>query len=286
MARTIREIKAAMTQQFMSDPTIVEMYGFTEGAVFEDTFSAVSLESIWFSIVASAIYVLETLFDLFRADVDKKISGAVVASIPWYHKIALEFQYGDSLVFDEATQGFVYPVVDTTKQLVKFAACRDMGGGVYVLVSGADSSGDPVALSSDVLSAFESYLRERKPAGVILSVNSLNPDLVRSVMTVQYDPQVLTPDGELITDPSVKPVEDAVNSYLKGIVYGGVLNKTKLVDAVQGARGVIDVVLTSVSVKPANGSSYEVVTGNNYRSVGGSFKSNNLTSGITYVVSL
>lgn len=286
MARTIREIKAAMTQQFMSDPTIVEMYGFTEGAVFEDTFSAVSLESVWFSIVASAIYVLETLFDLFRADVDKKISGAVVASIPWYHKIALEFQYGDSLVFDEATQGFVYPVVDTTKQLVKFAACRDMGGGVYVLVSGADSSGNPVALSSDVLSAFESYLRERKPAGVLLSVNSLNPDLVRSVMTVQYDPQVLTPDGELITDPSVKPVEDAVNAYLKGIVYGGVLNKTKLVDAVQGARGVIDVVLTSVSVKPANGSSYEVVTGNNYRSVGGSFKSNNLTSGITYVVSL
>lgn len=286
MARTIREIKAAMTQQFMSDPTIVEMYGFTEGAVFEDTFSAVSLESIWFSIVASAIYVLETLFDLFRADVDKKISGAVVASIPWYHKIALEFQYGDSLVFDDATQGFVYPVVDTTKQLVKFAACRDMGGGVYVLVSGADSSGNPVALSADVLSAFESYLRERKPAGVLLSVNSLNPDLVRSVMTVQYDPQVLTPDGELITDPSVKPVEDAVNAYLKGIVYGGVLNKTKLVDAVQGARGVIDVVLTSVSVKPANGSSYEVVTGNNYRSVGGSFKSNNLTSGITYVVSL
>ena len=286
MARTIREIKAAMTQQFMSDPTIVEMYGFTEGAVFEDTFSAVSLESVWFSIVASAIYVLETLFDLFRADVDKKISGAVVASIPWYHKIALEFQYGDSLVFDEATQGFVYPVVDTTKQLVKFAACRDMGGGVYVLVSGADSSGNPVALSSDVLSAFESYLRERKPAGVLLSVNSLNPDLVRSVMTVQYDPQVLTPDGELITDPSAKPVEDAVNSYLKGIVYGGVLNKTKLVDAVQGARGVIDVVLTSVSVKPANGSSYEAVTGNNYRSVGGSFKSNNLTSGITYVASL
>ena len=286
MARTIREIKAAMTQQFMTDPTIVEMYGFTEGAVFEDTFSAVSLESIWFSIVASAIYVLETLFDLFRADVDKKISGAVVASIPWYHKIALEFQYGDSLVFDEATQGFVYPVIDTTKQLVKFAACRDMGGGVYVLVSGADSSGNPVALSSDVLSAFESYLRERKPAGVLLSVNSLNPDLVRSVMTVQYDPQVLTPDGELIADPSVKPVEEAVNAYLKGIVYGGVLNKTKLVDAVQGARGVIDVVLTSVSVKPANGSSYEVVTGNNYRSVGGSFKSNNLTSGITYVVSL
>ena len=286
MARTIRQIKAAMTQQFMADATIQELYGFVEGAVFEDTFSAVSLESIWFSIVASAIYVLESLFDAFRSDVDTKIAGAVVASIPWYHRICLEFQYGDSLVYDEATQGFVYPVVDTSKKLVKFAACRDVGGGVYVLVAGADTYGNPVALSSDVLTAFESYLRERKPAGVLLTVHSYNPDLVRIVMTVQYDPQILTPDGELITDQSVKPVEEAVEAYLHGIVYGGVLNKTKLVDAVQGARGVVDVVLTSVSVKPANGSSYEVVTGNNYRSVGGSFKTNNLTSGISYVLSL
>ena len=106
-----------MTQQFMADATIQELYGFSVGAVFEDTFSAVSLESIWFSIVASAIYVLESLFDAFRADVDAKIAGAVVASIPWYHKICLEFQYGDSLVYDEETQGFVYPVIDTTKQL-------------------------------------------------------------------------------------------------------------------------------------------------------------------------
>ena len=105
-------------------------------------------------------------------------------------------------------------------------------------------------------------------------------------MHLKYDPQILTASGELITDPSVKPVEDAVNGYLRGIVYGGVLNKTKLVDAVQAARGVLDVVLTSVSVKPATGANYETVTGNNYQSVGGAFKSNNLTSGITYVLSL
>lgn len=286
MARTIRQIKAAMTQQFMADATIIDRYGLQEGAVFEDTFSAVSLESIWFGIVASAIYVLESIFDVFREDVDAKIAGAVVASIPWYHKIALEFQYGDSLVFDAATQGFVYPTVDTSKQLVKFASCRDMGGGVYVLVSGADADGNPVALSSAVLTAFESYLRERKPAGVLLDVRSYNPDQVRLQLTVQYDPQVLTSSGELIADPSVKPVEASVEAYLRGIVYGGVLNKTKLVDAVQGAQGVLDVVLDSVAVKPANGSAFVTVTGNNYRSVGGSFVTSNLTSGISYVLSL
>lgn len=275
-----------MTQQFMADSTIIERYGFEAGAAFDDTFSAVSLESIWFSIVAAAIYVLETLFDAFKEDVDAKIAQAVVASIPWYHKISLEFQYGDELVFDEKTQGFVYPEIDSTKQIVKFAACRDLGGMVYVLASKDNGSGSPAALSADELSAFASYLRERKPAGVLLQAASFAPDQVQVVMTVQYNPQVIGPDGRLIAQPGVYPVEDAINAYLNGIVYGGALNKTKLVDAVQAAPGVIDVVLGSVSVKTATASSFTPVSGNNYTSVGGSFVSNNLRNGISYVLSL
>ena len=286
MARTIQQIKAAMTQQFMTDSVIREKYGITGDATFDTTFSTVSLENIWFSIVASAIWVLESIFDVFKADVDEKIAGAVLASIPWYHKIALEFQYGDSLVFDEETQQFVYPSVDPSKQVVKFAAARDIGAGVYVLAAGADSAGNPVVLSSAVLSAFESYLKQRKPAGVILQADSFNPDLVRVNMTVQYDPQVIDASGQLIADPSVKPVEAAIDGYLRGIVYGGVLNKTKLVDAVQAAPGVKDVLLSSVSVKPDNSSAYTPIVGNNYQSYSGAFKSNNLSSGISYVLSL
>lgn len=286
MARTIRQIKGAMTQQFMADSTIIEMYGFQAGATFEETFSAVSLESIWFSIVAAAIYVLETLFDAFKKDVDAKIAEAVVASIPWYHKISLEFQYGDRLVFDEKTQAFVYPVIDTSKQIVKYAACRDLGGMVYVLVSKDNGSGLPTPLSAAELSAFDSYIHERKPAGVLLETDSLSPDLVRMSVTVQYNPQVLSAEGKLIADPSVYPVEDAINDYLTNIVYGGALNKTKLVDAIQGAPGVIDVSLTSVSVKTSSDPTYNPVVGNNYTSIGGSFRSNNLRNGISYVLSL
>lgn len=275
-----------MTEQFMSDSTIIERYGFEAGSTFDSVFSAVSLESIWFSIVAAAIYVLETLFDAFKEDVDAKIAEAVVASIPWYHKISLEFQYGDSLVFDEKTQGFVYPVIDESKQIVKFAACRDLGGQVYVLASKDNGSGSPAALSSDELSAFDAYLRQRKPAGVLLQTASFSPDQVRVNVTVQYNPQILLPDGQLIAEPGVYPVEDAINNYLHGIVYGGSLNKTKLVDAIQGAAGVVDVVLGEVSVKTASESDYTPVAGNNYPSVGGSFVSNNLRSSISYVLSL
>ena len=274
-----------MTQQFMADPTIRDRYGIAGTSTFDQTFSAVSLENIWFTIVASAIWVLESIFDAFRADVDAKVAGAVVASIPWYHKIALEFQYGDVLVFDDATQQFIYPVIDESKRVVKFAACRDLGGGVCILAAGADADGHPEELDADILDAFESYMIQRKPAGVNLQVYSYAPDKVKVSMKIQFDPQVLTASGELIADPSVKPVEAAINTYLENIVYGGVLNKTKLVDAVQGAPGVLDVLLASVSVKPVN-SGYSVVVGNNYISYSGSFESEDLSSGIEYVLSI
>lgn len=274
-----------MTQQFMSDSVIRTKYGITGDATFDDTFSKVSLESIWFSIVASAIWVLESIFDVFRGEVEARISSAVVASIPWYHQIALEFQYGDELVFDEETQQFVYPEIHPAKQVVKFAAARDLGGGVLVLASGADSEGKPVKLSNAVRAALESYLNQRKPAGVLLEVESHDPDEVFVYGKVQYDPQLLNANGELLADTSVRPVDDAIAAYLHDIVYGGVLNKTKLTDAIQGAVGVVDVILEEVEVKPEYAATEEPIVGNNYTSYSGSFKSW-INYGIDYVLSL
>ena len=275
-----------MTQQFMTDSVIRTKYGITGSATFDETFSKVSIENIWFSIVASAIWVLESLFDAFREDVDAKISTAVLASIPWYHKIALEFQYGDELVFDEETQQFVYPEIHPNKQVVKYAACRDVGGGVYVLAAGANSSGTPVALDADVLTAFESYLNQRKPAGVIVEVGSYAPDRVRVYADVQYNPQVINASGQLVEDTTVRPVDAAINAYLRNIEYGGVLNKTALVDAIQAVPGVVDVLLNKVTVRSAISSSWSEVVGNNYESYSGAFRSYNLPVDVHYVLSI
>lgn len=286
MARSIAEIKKSMTDMFMSDATLRDIYGLGDTQDFDSAFSRVSLESIFFYIVASAIYVLETMFDRFTEEVESKISTAVLATIPWYHQVCLEYQHGDSMVFDEQTQQFRYSVDDASKRIIKFAACRDIGGGVYVLVAGSDDDGSPMALSNDVLSAFEAYLRNRKPAGVLLEVHSYNPDDMKLEMKVQYDPMILSSDGSLISDPSSRPIEDAVNGYLSSIVYGGVFNKTRLVDAVQSATGVKDVVLTGASARPSGTVLFTDITGNNYQSFGGAFKAYELTKGISYVLAL
>ena len=285
MARTIAEIKKSMTDRFMSDATILERYGLKAGDSFDAKFSKVSIENILFFTVAAVIYALESMFDAFRADVEQRISDAVVASIPWYHKICLEFQYGDDLVYDENSCEYHYAQVDEAKKVIKYASVRDNASGVDILVS-ADDNGTPKALSDDVLTVFKKYLNARKPAGVLADIHSYEPDDLRISMRVQYDPMVLNTNGSLITDPQVYPVEQAISDYVLGIVYGGVLNKTKLVDAVQSATGVVDVILDNMATKPVTRIDYIEVTGNNAKSVAGSFSIQTLRNSISYVSEL
>jgi hypothetical protein len=285
MARTIAEIKKSMTDRFMSDGTILERYGLKAGDSFDAKFSKVSIENILFFTVAAVIYALESMFDAFRTDVEQRISNAVVASIPWYHKICLEFQYGDDLIYDENTCEYHYTEVDEAKRVIKYASVRDNVSGVDILVS-ADDNGTPKALSDDVLTVFKKYLNARKPAGVLADIHSYEPDYLRLSLKVQYDPMILNANGSLISNPEVYPVEQAVKAYVSGILYGGVFNKTKLVDAVQNATGVVDVILQNVATKPVTRIEYMDVTGNNAKSVAGSFSIQSLKDSISYVSEL
>lgn len=75
-------------------------------------------------------------------------------------------------------------------------------------------------------------------------------------------------------------MEDAIAAYIDGIRYGGVFNKTKLVDAIQAVDGVVDVILGDVK-HAAHGQSLVTLEGQNAESVGGLF---NCVSTISYLV--
>lgn len=281
MARSINEIKKTMTDAFMADADIREKYGLPADATFDESFSSVSLENILFYIVAACCHVLEVFFDTHKSEVDAKISRAVVASVPWYHKLALQFQYGDSLVFDDTTQQFVYAAQDSKKQVVKYVAVRDRGTSIQMLVAGEKDS-RPEPLSDDVLTAFKNYMNRVKIAGVVLAIRSLPSDTVSISATIYVDPLSIDRNGTRISDGS-KPVETAIENYLKSILYGGTFNKTKLVDAIQGVDGVTDVELFSCSYS-TDGKSFKVISGNNYTAEGGSFVVSGLANTLRYAV--
>ena len=281
MARTIQEIKSAMTTDFMANETIRDIYGLTLESSFDEVFSPVSLESILFGIFATCVWALESLMDIHKLEVEKAIATAIVASEQWYYEQALKFQRGDALIFNPSTKGFGYLQEDKSKRIVKYVAIRDSGNSIKVLVSG-ETDGRPSKLSTADLTLFKEYMNRIKIAGVVLSVKSLDADVVRVYATVRVDPLVLNDKGERLDDKST-PVVDAINKYLQTITYGGVFNKTKLVDAVQQVPGVRDITLERVSYS-IDGISFNDVNGNDYTARSGCFISDNLNQSIVYVV--
>lgn len=282
MARSVAEIKKTMTDAFMADEVIREKYGLSERDTFNGSFSSVSLENILFFILSACYHVLEKIFDRHKADVENKIANSVVASVPWYHKMALAFQWGDSLVLNGQTCQYEYAVVDESKQIVKYAAVRDMGTNVRILVSG-DSGGRPSVLPDAVLAVFREYMNRVKVAGVILNISSRESDHLLIYASVTVDPLVFDERGCLLRDGS-KPVEDAISDHLKSIVYGGTFNKTKLVDAIQLVEGVEDVELGACRYGSSDGSDWMDMTGNNYAGPSGSYIADGLPNTLSYVV--
>lgn len=281
MARTTEEIKQQMTDAFLASSTLRNAYGIAEGTAWSTAFSAVSIENILLFIVAAAIHVVERIFDQFKVDVDEKVENAIVASVPWYHAKALEYQHGDQLVLNPDTYGYGYAEVDETKQVVKYCAVRDKGTSVQVLVSG-DNGGSPVAFDASVMTPFTAYMDKIKLAGVVLNCASYASDHVKITANITVDAMVINDDGTLVSDGTTKPVEDAIRGYLKGILYGGTFNKTKLVDAIQAVEGVEDVELTQVEVRADSEANYTTLTGNNYVGVSGSYVADNLPTTLTY----
>lgn len=282
MARSVSDIKRTMTDAFMADATIRERYDIREGDTFSSVFSPVSLESILFFVVASAHYVLERIFDRFKVDISERIERGVVATIPWYHRKAMDYQHGDALHLNTTTYAYEYPTKREEAKVVRYASIKDMGGILQILVSG-EEEGRPSPLSADVLTAFKAYMNAIKIAGTVLSIRSAPADVVRIGVEIQIDPMVLRTDGTRIAD-GTRPIEDAITAYLGGILYGGVFNKTKLVDAIQAVEGVVDITLGDCSARSASEADFSPIVGNNYTAFSGCFIAEGLTQTITYVV--
>ena len=245
MARTLNEIKQAIRADFVNNFTLQEAYGLDASKSFDEQFSTVSPEAIWTFIAASAIYLLEQIIDQKEHELESLIAAEYPFSIPWYFGKAFMFQLGDSLAFDETTYKFTYAATDEMKQIIKYVAIRQREmEGVTKLQVFATKEGK-AALTDDELAAFEAYIRQIGAAGTHFDFVSLAPDNLTINLTVNYNPQVLSYSGERLSAGG-KPVNEAVATYLDNIKYAGSFSRTKLVDAVQLADGVVDATLGDV----------------------------------------
>ena len=230
MARTIQEIQELIYQAKAQEPALNEL----------NSTSKVAIWRLWVYIIAVAIWSLEKLFDLHRADIDKRLAELKPHTARWYRSKALAFQYGFDLLPDSDkfnNQGHTEEAIEASK-IVKYSAVIESKNEGRLIVKIAGEQGEQLQPITDAQKqAFEAYLQEIKDAGVRLSVVNYQPDVLHLQMKIVYDPLVLDSNGQSIIH-ATKPVEEAIKSYLKRLPFNGELVLAHLIDALQQAEGV------------------------------------------------
>jgi len=230
MARTIQEIQTLILQAKAQEPALNEL----------NSTSKVAIWRLWVYIIAVAIWSLEKIFDIHRADIDKRLAELKPHTARWYRSKALAFQYGFDLLTDSDkfnNTGHTEEQIEASK-IVKYSAVVESPNEGRLIVKIAGEQGEQLQPITDAQKqAFESYLQEIKDAGVRLSVVNYQPDVLHLQMKIVYDPLVLDSNGQSIIH-ATKPIETAIKDYLKRLPFNGELVLAHLIDELQQAEGV------------------------------------------------
>jgi hypothetical protein len=203
---------------------------------------------IW--VVATMAYSFEVIFDLFKADLEEISKNSRFGTLPWYAKISKSFQYGDALTWDATLNDYTYSVNDDTKKIIKRVSALEAGPSVLLKVAKLSGT-TPEKLTAPELAAYEAYLAERKPAGIVVNVISDDADLMKLYLNIKYDPLVMDSTGQYLATPGTYPVHEVIEAFISNLDFDGNLELCNLVDAVQEVEGVVSVYVTSASAKYA-----------------------------------
>lgn len=234
MARSITTIQDEIITQVQTD--IPSLTSSSQTAIWR----------LWTYIVATAIFIHESLWDIFKADLTTLVNNARVGTAQWLQAKALEFQYSTAepqilQVVDFAPQ---YAVVDESLRIVKSSAVKQQSNRrVIVKVAKDDGSGGLTALNGTELSAFRSYIKAIQFAGTSVDVQSLEADRLLLDMEVFFD-------GQYVQTNVATNIKTALSNYLSALPFDGVVLRTTLIDIIQSVDGVVDVRLDVAQGRP------------------------------------
>lgn len=248
-----------------------------------DSTSKVARWRLIFWVVATCVYSFEVAVDLAIMIMESLAKKSRFGTIPWYVNEALLFQYGDTLVY--VNNEYQYPTINIANQIVKRAAVEENGNTINVKVATL-VGGVITPLSLGQKAAVEAYFDKKKPAGSDVVIISDPSDELRLFVKAYFDPQLLDNTGQLISNPGIYPLHDAINNFISNLNvsnFNGRLELCDLVDAMQKAIGITSAYVTSASAR--YGANPYVPFTERYQSNAGHLVIDNafpLTSTVTY----
>jgi hypothetical protein len=244
--RTLDDILQSIRADFVGNLTLRDLYGLDPDRTFDEQFSQASIEAVFSWITAGAIYLYEKIVEDKKNEITAQIASEYPFSVAWYYNRAREFQRGYTLVFDENTYRFSYPEIDESARIIKHVAVRQIIADGITKLKIYSAKENKAMLTASEFEAFKAYMTQIGAAGTHFEFVPPTPvDQLRLKYTVYRDPQVLNSQGERLSGGG-RPVNEAIERYLDTIKYGGLFVRTKSVDAIQAADGVVDVLLDEI----------------------------------------
>jgi len=232
MARTIDQIKQTISDAVTTDDNLKTELTST---------SSVSLWGLFAYAVAYCVFTLETLFDNHKADVDAIISILKPHTPRWYQAKSLSFQYGYALVSESDyydNTGISEDDIATSK-IIKYAAINEATAESRLIIKVAtEASGVLQPLTTPQIDSFTAYIARIKDAGVYTTIINYLPDQLYLYIRIYFDPLILDSTGANILDGG-KPIEDALNEFVRTLPFNGEFVVESLVDKLQQVPGVV-----------------------------------------------
>ena len=283
MARSINEIKAEIASAFLAQDVVRSAYGLDDSATFDKAFSPVSIESILFYVVASCIWVVESLFDRHKSEVEEKIEALRPHTLRWYVAKTLDYMHNCKLVASDGivvadhydTTGMTESEIEKRK-VVKYAVANEVDTLVYIKVAKNNANGRPTQLTANELAGLQYYLSQIKDAGVAIRVLNVPADQMNVELLVLYNPSIL--NAEYLSDEDAEqeyrlirlsPIDDAgtdvIDNAVRGVIsklpFNGEYRNSDLMAAIQAVEGVEVADITSVEVSAGDGENFQPVQG-------------------------
>lgn len=226
MARTVAQIKQSMIDAKNADPTLSALTSTSQTAKW----------NLYYFIVASCIAIFEQLQDLFKTYLETIAATAAPSTPQWTRNKVLKFQTGDVAELNTTTFVIEYPTINTANQiLTRCAVVTSPNRTVLIKVAKSDP---PEPVSVGELAELQSYVETFNPAGIAFTLINEDSDKIEVAATIYFNGQY----SAVIQSN----VEAALNNYMANLPFNGVISTQSVVDAMQGAEGVISLSLTRI----------------------------------------
>lgn len=243
MARSINTILAIMDAEQANQVGLASLNSTSQTAIHK----------LLKYIVAVNCFLQETLWDIFKKDIETTIDKAPTGSALWLQDRIFKFQY--SATIPQVTQLInyapTYPLIEANLRIVTRCSVNTTAlNTVDIKVAKSEPS---VALTSTELNSLKGYVSQGGNgtiigagvgigfAGIYYNINSYTSDKIYLKCNVIFNGQyanVIQVNTEL-----------AINNYLKNIPFNSNIKVSALMDAIQLVEGVTDVIINDMALR-------------------------------------